>query len=269
VLGYGFSKHIRAQTGYYELQEYPVGFNSGIVPVDLQGFGPPIGVRNLADVRNDVAVKNKIFIANLQGLFLIAKKLPVIVTPTYISRRGSVGGHSDEQLVEANGFPQTVRTRTVQSYIVPLTLPFLATPRMFGTLTAGPEWNVNINGANAVGNKAQIFELAYLEYRANDRTTFFVQPSRLIDYLPPDTSPQFIPTFIYGISHKFTKQTFMQIVASTGTPSNRKQVGVTSITCQQITPAGGCGAPAVTIEGLKAAQIQVMFGIGSPSVLPL
>ncbi len=75
VLGYGFNKRIRAQTGYYELQEYPVGFNSGIVPVYLQGFGPPIGVRNLADVRNDVAVKNKIFIANLQGLFLIAKKL--------------------------------------------------------------------------------------------------------------------------------------------------------------------------------------------------
>ncbi len=96
-----------------------------------------------------------------------------------------------------------------------------------------------------------------------------MQPSRLIDYLPPDPYPQFIPTFIYGLSHKFTKQTFIQVVASTGTPSNRKKVGVTSITCQRITPVGGCGSPAVTIEGLHAAQVQVMFGIGTPSVIPL
>lgn len=160
VLGYGFNKQFRVQAGYYELQEYPIGFNTGVVPVNLQGFGPPVGVQNLANVPSDVAVKNKVFTANLQTLFLIGKKLPVIFTPTYISRRGTVGGHTDETLVEINGFPQTVHTRTVQSYILPLTLPFLATPRMFGTLTAGPTWNVNTNGANAAGNSAQIFELA-------------------------------------------------------------------------------------------------------------
>ena len=162
-----------------------------------------------------------------------------------------------------------LRTRTVEQYLLPVTIPFLSTPRMFGTLTAGPQYNVNINGANAVGNKAQLFELAYLEYRASPMTTFFVQPSRLIDYLPPDPSPQFIPTLIYGVSHKFTKNTFMQIVASTGAPSNRKNLGITSITCQQITLAGGCGNPAPTIEGLHAAQVQIQFGIGSPSVIPL
>ncbi|GAC1411080.1 MAG: hypothetical protein NVSMB64_20600 [Candidatus Velthaea sp.] len=269
VLGYGVNKHFRLQAGYYDFQEYPVAFNSGVVPVYLQGFGPPIGSQDLSRVPNDVAVKNKIITASVQGLFLIAKKLPVIITPTYLARRGTIGGHSDEQLTEINGFPQQIRVRTVEQYILPVTLPFLSTPRMFGTLTAGPQWNVNLNGANAVGNHAQIFELAYLEYRASKQTTFFFQPSRLIDYLPPDPYPQFIPTIIYGVSHKFTKNTFVQIVASTGAPSNRRKLGITSITCQQISPGGSCGNPAPTIEGLHAAQVQLQFGIGSPSVIPL
>lgn len=269
VLGYGVNKHFRLQAGYYEFQEYPVAFNSGVVPVYVQGLGQPVGLQDLRGIPNDVAVKNKIFTASAQTLFVVAKKLPVIITPTYLARRGTIGGHSDEQLTEINGFPQQIRVRTVQQYILPVTLPFLSTPRMFGTLTAGPQWNVNLNGANAVGNHAQVFELAYLEYRANKQTTFFVQPSRLIDYLPPDPSPQFIPTLIYGVSHKFTKNTFMQIVASTGTPSNRKHLGITSITCQQVSPTGGCGNPAPTIEGLHAAQVQLQFGIGSPSVIPL
>jgi hypothetical protein len=116
----------------------------------------------------------------------------------------------------------------------------------------------------------QLFQLGYLEYRPTDRTTIFFQPSRLVNYLPPDPYPQHIVTFIYGASYKFTKHTFAQVVFSTGTPSNVSTLGVQSLTLQTIpSPANPLGVAAPSITGLKASQIQLQFGIGSPSVIPL
>lgn len=266
VVGYGFSKNFRVQAGYYEFQEYPLGFDTGTVPVYLQGLAAPIGTQNLASPPIDVTVKNHIAVYQAQNLFTIAGKLPIVITPTYIQRTGSVGGHSDAQLIEINGFPQVARLRTVEYELLAVTLPILSTPKMFATITAAPQWNVNLNGANTV-NHMQTFELAYLEYRPSNRTTLFVQPSRLVNYLPPDSNPQHIPTFLYGVVYKFTKISFMQLVASTGTPSNVSTLGVQSLTCQMLPCAANQIAPTVT--GLKATQIQLQFGIGSPSVVPL
>lgn len=270
VVGYGFSKKFRAQAAYYEFQEYPVGFNSGVVPVFLQGLGAPITRSDLSQANLDVTVKNKILVANASYLFVVGKKLPIVVSPTYIARSGTIGGHSDELDAEINGFPQRIRLRTVEYKLVAITVPFLSTPRMFGTLTAAPQWVVNTNGANR-SNTAQIFELLYTEYRASPRTTFFFQPSRLINYLPPDPFPQYITTVIYGVSHKFTKNSFVQIVASTGAPTNKTPNGITSLTCPRIAANGqGCAVqPLASIGGLHAAQVQIQFGIGSPAVIPL
>lgn len=269
VVGFGFNKHNRLQIGYYQVQEYPFGFNTGTVPVFLQGLGAPIGTQNLAQLGTDVTTKDKLFTITDQNLFIIAHKLPIIISPTYIARTANVGGFGDTQTIEINGFPQTVHLRSDQSYLLPVTLPFLSTPRMFGTVTAAGEWNVNLNGANAAGNKMQIFELAYLEYRLSKKTTLFIQPSRLIDYLPPDPYPQYIPTMIWGASHKFTKNTFVQVLAETGTPSNRQTLGITSLTCLQIASNGQCTTAVPAISGLRATQVQLQFGIGSPSVIPL
>ena len=269
VVGYGFSKHTRVQAGYYEFQEYPTGFNDGTVPVYLQGLGAPIGSQNLAQAGIDVTTKDKLLILQAQNLFMIGGKLPIIISPTYIARTAKLGGTDDSRTFEVNGFPMTAKLRTNETYLLPVTLPFLSTPKMFGTLTVAPEWNVNLTGANVAPNHAQLFELLYLEYRANKQTTFFVQPSRLIDYLPADPYAETIPTVLYGISHKFTKTTFVQIVGSTGTPSNDRRLGVSALTCQQITATGGCGNPVPTLNGLHAAQVQIQFGIGSPSVIPL
>jgi hypothetical protein len=266
VLGYGFSKNFRFQAAYYEFQEYPLGFDTGTVPVYLQGLAAPIATQNLANPPTDVTIKNHIAIYQAQNLFTIAHKLPIVITPTYFQRTGSVGGHSDAQLLEINGFPQVVRLRTVEYELIAATLPFLSTPKMFGTFTAAPQWNVNLNGANTV-NHMQIFELLYLEYRPTNHLTFFLQPSRLINYLPPDPYPEHINTFLYGASYKFTKNTFMQLLASTGTPSNVSTLGIQSLTCQMLPCAPNQVAPAIT--GLKATDIQLQFGIGSPSVIPL
>lgn len=269
VLGYGINRYHRIAAGYYEFQEYPFGFNTGTVPVYLQGLSSPVGTADLSRQPIDAASKNKIVTLVAQNLFLIGGKFPIVISPTYLARTANVGGHGDTQLVEINGFAQTVRLRTSQEYLLPLTIPFLASPRFFGTLTAAVQWNVNLNGANSAPNHAQIFELLYLEYRAGRSTTFFVQPSRLVQYFAIDPDPEYVPTLLFGVSHRFTKNTFVQMVGSTGGASNRSAPGITSITCQQIAPNGSCAVSAPAISGLHASQVQIQFGIGSPSVIPL
>jgi len=117
-------------------------------------------------------------------------------------------------------------------------------------------------------NKAQIFMLGYLEYRANPLTTFFVQPSRLIQYNPVDPYPEYTPSVIYGISHNFTKQTFVQMSVIEGGATNyNNQWGIVSLTCQRLPCNPNQVAPQVS--GLHAASVQIKFGFGSPTVVPL
>jgi hypothetical protein len=269
VLSYGFNTHTRLQAGYYEFQEYPFSFNTGTVPVYLQGLSSPVGLADLSTQPIDVTTKNKIFTLVSQNLFLIGGKLPIIFSPTYLARTANVAGHGDTALVEIDGFPQTLHLRSSEEYLLPLTIPFLASPRFFGTLTAAAQWNVNLNGANVAPNHAQIFELLYLEYRLNRSTAVFAQPSRLVQYFAIDPDPEYVPTLLFGLSHRFTKQTFVQLLGSTGGASNRPHPGITSLTCQQISPSGACAVSAPAIGGLHASQVQIQFGVGSPSVVPL
>ncbi len=269
VVGYGFNRNLRIQAGLYELPEYPTGFDQGTVPVYLQGISSPISSADLHAAQQDVTIKNKIFVFTEQNLFTIARKLPIVVTPTYITRTGTVGGNSDNTLIDVGGFPQYVRIRTFQEYLAAVTFPFLSTPRMFGTYTIAPQWLVHRSGAN-VDNKAQLFQLLYVEYRYTPKLTFFFQPSLLQDYTPTDVYSSHIPTVIVGANYKTSKESFMQLVVSGGTPTNPLdgKIGVISVSCQTIQ---GCATNQVVprIGGLKAAQVQLEFGIGSPSVIPL
>jgi hypothetical protein len=269
VAGYGFNRHVRVQAGYYELQEYPTGFDQGRVPVYLQGVSSPISSADLFAAQQDITVKNKIFVLNFQALFTIAKKFPVVITPTYIARTGTIGGHSDETEIMVDGFPQSAKIRTFQEELIAVTVPFLSTPRMFGTYTIAPQWLLHPTGAN-VENHAQLFQLLYLEYRVTPKATLFFQPSLLQNYTPTDVYASHIPTVVTGANYKTTKNTFLQFVVSGGTPTNPLdgKIGVISVTCQTVQ---GCASNQVVprIGGLKAAQYQLMFGIGSPSVIPL
>jgi len=267
IVGYGFNKHIRAQVGYYEIQTYPTGFNSGTVPLDLQGLGP-IGTTSLHAAGADINTKDKLLVANFSYLYDIAGKLPIIISPTYIERAGTVGGTSSQTL-EIDGFPQSVQPRAAEDYLLAATLPLLSTPKMFASFTAGPQWLVNPTAANQT-NHAQIFELGYIEYRISRADTFYWQPSRLISYLPPDAFPQTIFTSILGYSHRFNRNLFVQLTAQEGAPTNIPQLGITSITCVGINAAGtGCNETAPTVRGLHASQFQLQFGLGQPSVVPL
>ena len=265
VAGYGINSHLRAQAGYYVLQEYPVGFSTGTVPLYLQGLSSPIGAASLNGI--DATIRNQLLVGTVQGLVKI-DKLPIVISPAYVSRKGTVGGTSDFIPIEVNGLPESVHLRTFQYELIGVTIPFLSTPKMFGTYTIAPQWLGQAAGANAT-NHAQLFQLLYLEYRANDKTTFYVQPSLLPDYTPADVYPEHIPTLIYGFTHKIDKLFFIQGQVSSGTPTNPNNggVGITALTCQKLPCAPNQVVP--TIGGLKASQVQLMLGFGKPQVLPL
>jgi hypothetical protein len=269
-VGYGFSPENRFQAGYYEVQQVPLGFANKTVPFYVQGLtGPGTTVPQATSYANtgnvNITTKDKILTLLDQNLILLGGKLPVVISPTYLSHTANVGGYGDKELVEFDGFPTVVHTRTEQEYILPVTIPLLATPRFFGTITAASQWLVHPAGVNQT-NHPQFFGLAYLEFRASRSTTFFVQPSRLVQYDPDDPYPQYTPTIVYGLSHHFTKRTYVQITALEGGATNYP-LGITALTCQRL-PCGPAQV-APSIGGLKASEVQVQFGVGSPTVIPL
>jgi len=266
--GYGFSRSNRLQVGYYEIQQFPVGFSNKNVPFYIQGFTAPgsalAGItQNTGAV--DATTKDQILTVVDQNLFVIGNKLPIVISPTYLAHTAKIAGGDDTALIEYNGFPVSVRQRTEQEWLLPITLPFLATPRMFATATVAGQWLNHLDGINQT-NKAQIFLLGYIEYRASRSTTFFFQPSRLVQYNPVDPYPEYTPTFIYGLSHHFTPQTYVQMSVLTGGATNYKEMGITGLYCQNLP---SCSSVATSRGGLKATTVQIQFGFGSPTVLPL
>jgi hypothetical protein len=268
IAGYGFNKNVRLQAGAYTFQEYPLGFDTGTVPVYVQGLANPVAAQNLNQLQYNATTNNKIIVFNAQTLITIAHRVPIVITPTYLARNGTIGGGSDLLPVQVNGpvngYTALVHYRTVQYYLIAVTLPILSTPKFFATLTVAPQWDVKLTGIQTT-NHAQLFELAYLEYKFVKNGALFVQPSRLVNNLPTDQTPMFIPTFIYGVNYKFARYGFAQVAFSTGTPSNRSTLGFQAFTVNSLTPA----QPAPTLGGLKASQVQFQIGVGSPSVIPL
>ena len=273
VAAYAFSTRFRFQVAYYELQHYPVGFNSGRVPLFVQGLAPPVGSVDLANNPTgpvDVTVKDRYLLLYASQLFLLGK-VPLVVTPTYVSRWASIGasnGNADVIPFEFNGFPYYgIKARTSQINAVAFTLPVLSTPKMFGTLTLAPAWLTHLNGVNQT-NHWQLYQILYLEYNPDKRNKFFFEPLASRTYLPTDPYPQHLNTYFLGYSYKFTPQTFIQFVLNGGGPSNYSPYGITALWCQRLP----CTAPGNTIPqlgGLKSTQLQIQFGIGSPSVIQI
>lgn len=266
IVGYGFDPTLRASLSYYELQHYPVGFNSGTVPLYIQGFAPPVGSVNLSNAGLNVTTKDRFFFITVSKLFRIGS-VPVVVSPVYLSRWSTVGnGNTDIVPFMYNGFPVTnVHARTAQYNAVAVTLPFLSTPRMFGTLTLAPTWLTRLNGVNQQ-NHMQLYQVLYVEYNIDRLTKIFFQPQSSRDYLPPDPYAEHVAAYFLGLSRKLTKQAFVQFTLNSGGPTNYSPYGVSSLTCQALPCSQNPVVPSV--GGLKATQLQIQIGFGSPSVLP-
>lgn len=287
VIGYGFNPTTRIVANYYELQHYPVGFDSGQVPLYLPaGFPPTPGVNpgcvDLSGATSatcqgispqiDVTTKDKFALFMFEKLLTLGKvaghTVPVVITPTYVSRWSTVAASNGKgdvvPFVDLNGIPHTnINTRTAQAYSVAVTLPFLKTPKMFGTFTAAPTWLVHTAGLNQQ-NHAQIYQILYLEYTPTDKTKFFFEPQSSRDYLPEDPYAQHLVAYFLGASQRIGKLGFLQVVLNSGGPTNYSPYGVKQLNCLQL-PCSQNTLPMV--GGLKASQVQIQFGIGSPSVI--
>jgi hypothetical protein len=275
VGGYGFNPTTRVTASYYQLQHYPVGFNSGTVPIYLQGFASPLGTVDLGTVtpQINVTTKDSFFLLNLEKLINVAsikgRAIPLVITPTYVARTSKIAASTsgdDRVAFESGGFPITgVYTRSAQIYSVAFTAPFLKTPKMFGTFTVAPSWLVHKAGLNQ-DNNAQLYQILYLEYTPTKDMTFFFEPQSSRDYLPTDSYPQHLMAYFLGASHRVGKNGFVQLVLNSGGPTNYSPYGVTALTCQALPCSANPVVP--TVGGLKATQLQIQFGIGTPSVLP-
>jgi hypothetical protein len=287
VVGYGLNPRQRVVAQYYELQHYPVGFNSGTRGLFLpSGFPPTPGVNpSCVDLSGqssstctginpqlNVTTKDKFALFLFEQLFNLGKvaghNVPIVITPTYVSRWSQIAasnGNGDVvPFVDLTGVPHTnISTRTAQVYSLAVTLPFLKTPKMFGTFTAAPTWLVHTAGLNQQ-NHAQIYQILYLEYNPTNSTRIFFEPQSSRDYLPADFYAQHLNAYFLGVSQLVGKMGFIQLVLNSGGPSNYSPYGVKQLNCFSL-PCSQNTLPMV--GGLKATQLQLQFGIGSPSVI--
>lgn len=277
----------RFTASLYELQHWPYGFNSGLAPVYLAGFKNPVGCADLSGGngcgpgagRNlNVRTKDRfgVFLASKMFFPLghIGVPLPIVVSPTYVTRGGYVGEATgpNDIVPFAYNLPDgpvfnNLATRTAQFKSVAVTMPFLKTPVMFGTFTVAPQWLMHTAGVNSK-NSMQIPQILYLEYTPTKTTTIWFEPQSARDYLPTDPYPEHVVAYFAGVSQRVTRYSFVQFVLNSGGPTNMGPDGVTGIKCLTVQQAlnSACG---VAIGGLRATQFQIQFGIGSPGVFPL
>ena len=300
-------RYTRVLAGHYSVDFYPLGFDTGVVPSyissSVAGFplpggridchvvaaGAPTCPANLNAGQNDASVQDRVELLSLQKLMYIAGRLPIVISPTYVSEKGSIGGYDDRFLAWdlKNSTYHQVHLRTEQKKSVFLTVPFAASPKLFGTITAGPTWNLNTTGVNSSGNSAQIFEELDLRYFANPSTTFYSQPSRLPTYEPNDPYSVNIATFIEGVSRRIggpKSPLFVTAYLLTATPTNPPnghsgRLGVIDVTCvggpANAIPCSSYAGQnprtntAVLFGGTKSTSINLSVGLGTPSMFPL
>lgn len=304
---YAPERYTRIFAGHYSVDFYPVGFDTGIVPAyvssgvvgaplpggrincNVVAAGAPTCPANLKTGQNDASVQDRVEVLSVQKLVYIAGLLPIVISPTYVSEKASIGGYDDRFLAWdlKNSTSLSVHLRTQQKKSIFVSLPLVASPKLFAVVTAGPTWNLNTNGVNSNGNSAQIFEELDLRYFANPSTTFYFQPSRLPTYEPNDPYSVNIATFIEGVSRRIggsKSPLFVQAFLLTATPTNPPnghsgRLGVIDVTCvggpANAVPCTSYGGQnprtnnAVLFGGTKSTSINVSFGIGSPSMFPL
>jgi hypothetical protein len=288
-LGYKLDWSTKVVASMFQLQHWPYGFNTGTVPVYLAGFVNPVGCADLeggnacgpgAGRNINVRTKDTFGVFMLQKLITIKNEnipgpgeIPIVISPTYVARGGQIGFSPVNNDVVPftynlpDGPVENIPVRTAQYYAVALTLPFLKTPKMFGTFTVAPQWLVHTAGAN-VGNSMQLPQVLYLEYTPLRGTTLFFEPQSARDYLPTDPYPEHLIAYFLGVSQRITKYAFVQAVLNSGGPTNEGPDGVLAIKCLTVQQAinNACG---LAIGGLRATQLQLQFGFGSPNVFPL
>jgi hypothetical protein len=259
-VGYEIDPFTKFTADYYQIPFYPLGTSGTSVPLVIRGSSAQIG-----SVALPVSASNsdvyKFLNLGLQRTFIIAKKHPIIVTPGYIF---PVFQYDDAITVEGNGQALPIKLRSYAYKYVALTVPVVYNRHCLVLLTGQTKWLVRTNGLNETNHPQEVL-IAYSEYFANPKTSFFFQPSRYIVYLPSDRAPEYSFTAEYGINYRFTKNLWSQIEIESLNPSGTGPNGIANLTCS--TPA--CTSILPTIGTLKTAEVHLSIGIGSPFVIPI
>jgi hypothetical protein len=288
IARWGFSPSSRLVIGYYDLQEYPAGFDVGTVPVYLQGVATPIGTQNLATTGLNAQVQNHLVIAHWDQVLwakLMGQDFPLVFSPTYTTRWGSIGGGTDYLPVEINGFPYLEHYRTASFVALGLTIPvpLLTQPRkgLLTTYTIAPQWASPQSGANMTNNAQLVQILHVLWHDRSHRWQLDLQPSLYPNLLPTDQWPQHYFTMIYSLAYSFGHNDyspygerltnriipFVQGTITTGGAMNVAPYGIAALYCQQLPCAANQVVP--QLGGNHATQFQLKVGIGRPDVIPL
>jgi hypothetical protein len=114
----------------------------------------------------------------------------------------------------------------------------------------------------------QLPQVLYLEFTPSPMTKFFFEPQSARDYLPTDRYPEHIIAYFLGVSQRLTRYSFVALVLNSGATTNEGADGVIGIKCLTVQQALGnaCG---LDVGGLKATQLQLQLGIGTPTYFPL
>lgn len=283
IFRYAANPNSRLVIGYYDLQEYPLGFDTGTVPVYLQGAATPIAAGNLAATPIDATIQNHLIIAHWDQILwtkLMGQDFPLILSPTYTQRWGSIGGGTDYLPVEIDGLPYQEHYRTGSFIALGLTfpVPLLTQPKyhMLTTYTIGPQWvATGPTGANQT-NTAQLVQILHVQWHPMPQIQIDLQPSLYPNILPTDQWPQHYLTMIYSLAYSFGKPhlgsygytPFVQGTITTGGAMNESPYGISGLYCQALP----CNSPSQLVPSLggnHATQIQLKIGIGRPDVIPL
>ena len=136
-------RYTRILAGHYSVDFYPVGFDTGVVPAYLSSSvvgvplpggrincnavaaGLPTCPANLHTSQNDASVQDRVEVLSLQKMIYIGGLLPIVISPTYVSEKGAIGGYDDRFLAWdlKNSTYHQVHLRTEQKKSIFVTVP--------------------------------------------------------------------------------------------------------------------------------------------------
>ena len=284
---YKLTRTTRLYAGYFQFSAQSLGNDDSNIPIVFQGTTTPIASLNAQAARIDATTHLRFQIYNVQQMFTIGGwHHPLVIAPTYVSVRSSIGGTDDTGTLFANGQVLTnVHQRSYQTKGINLAIPLFYGEKYFIAYTGGPIWDLNLNGANQT-NHPQMLQSLYANYQPSEETTFFANAISSVAYFPTDVYPYRVPTFHYGVSRVLKAPFFVEAEVSTGGPSNPNytdigRIGIVDLTVPCAATATG-HAPNLTCVALanngvavpvvgaqRYTTFTVMFGIGAaPLVRP-
>lgn len=258
-VGYQIDPLTKVEAYGYQIPGALIGVN-GAVPLFIRGDPKPVGTVKLPPINPSVIYK--LAVVTVQRTVFLDHHL-IIITPGYIS---TFSEFSDSLLIENRslGIEETARLRSFQQKFIAVSVPIVLRRQFIAVATASSQWLIATHSVNET-NHARLNLLGYAEYFANQHTSFFVQPSRFVSYVPSDPYPQYSFTLTYGLNFRLTKFLWAQAQVFSITPTNFPRNGIVALTCA----TASCRSVAPDLGSAKAANFQLSVGIGKPIVVPI